>query len=80
VRNRQQAAAGLLLVGRHPFPKVLRIGAFVLRERDDLVGLVLAVTEDHVAMQIVAARIRRPLEADQRSKEAGLVVFLGRRS
>ena len=41
--------------------------------------LVLAVAEEHVAVQVVAARHRRPLVADHRGEPARLVVLLGRR-
>ena len=43
VRDGQQPAAGFLLVVGHPFPEVLGIDAVVLREGQDLIGLVLGV-------------------------------------
>ena len=50
----------------------------VLGDRHDLVGLVLAVAEDDVAVQVVAAGLRRPLEADEGREAARLVVLLRR--
>ena len=61
-----QSTADLLLRGRHPLPQVLGILAVVSRERNDLIGLGFAVTEDHVPVKIVALRSRGPLVADER--------------
>ena len=79
MRNREHLAAGLLLVGRHPLPELLRVDGVVRRQRNDLVGLVLAVAEDHVPVEIVAVRGAGPLVTDESSEAAGLVVFLGGR-
>ncbi len=76
MRNGEHARTGLLLDGVHPLPQVLRILAVVLRERNDLIGLRLAVAEDNVAMQVVAAGPGGPLESNKRGELAWLVVFL----
>ena len=79
VRDGQHAAAGLLLVGLHPFPQLDRIVAAVRRihgERVDLARLVAVVAEDDVAMQVVAAGVRGPLVADEGGEAARLVEML----
>ncbi len=80
VRDRQHAAAGLLLVGVHPRPQVDRVvapGRPEHRERLNQSGPVPTVTEDHVAVQVVASRVRRPFVADEGGEGAGVVEFLG---
>ena len=80
VRDGQQAAAGLLLVGGHPFPEIARIVAAERREGGvglDLAGLRAVVAEDHVAVQVVAAGIRGPLVADE-GREAPWLIGLFR--
>ena len=82
VRDREHAAARLLLVGVHPLPQVDRIVAAVRGvhgERLDLPGLVAVVTEDDVAVEVVPAGVRRPLVADEGGEAARLVVMLGGR-
>jgi hypothetical protein len=79
VRDRQDLAAGLLLVGVHPFPQVGRVVAaerWVDGKRIDLPRLVAVVAEDDVPMKVVAARVRRPLVADESGEATGLVVLL----
>ncbi len=64
VRDRQHVAAGLVLELGHPPPEVRRIVAaerLHRRVRNDGAGLGRAVAEDDVAVQVVAARVRRPL-------------------
>src|SRR5579871_1328635 len=56
VRNGQYAAARLLLSSGHPLPEILGIDAVILRERDDLIGLSLAIPENNIPMEIVAVR------------------------
>ena len=77
VRDGEHLAAGLLGIGIEEFPQHRRVFAVEGGERHDLVGLVLAVAEDHDAMQVVAAVVGRPLIADQRGKPPGLVVAFG---
>ena len=71
------APAGLLLVVGHVLPQVLGVGAVELRERQDLLGPVGAVAEDHDPMEVVALDALRPLEAVEGGEDAGLVVALG---
>ena len=80
VRDGEHAGARLPLRLAHPFPQVLGILAVVLRERNHLIGLGLAVPEDHVAVQVVAGRTRGPLVADEGGELARFVVFFGRGS
>ena len=78
VRDRQHLAAGLGFVGFHPLPQLARVGAAgraVGDEGLDLAGLVAVVTEDHIAMQVVALHQRSPLVADEGGELAGLVGF-----
>ena len=80
VRDGEHVAAGLLLVGRHPFPEVAGIVAAERRQRGvglDLAGLVAVVAEDDVAVEVVAAGVRGPLVADERREAARLVGFFG---
>ena len=79
--DREHAPAGLVLVGRQPFPQIARIVAAERRHdriRHDAAGLVATVAEDHVAVEIVAAGVRRPLVADERGEPAGIVGLLRR--
>ena len=77
VGDGEQRAAGLRLPRRHPVPEILRVLAVEGRHRQHLVGLLLAVAVDHVAMQIVAAAgVARPLVADEGGEAARLVVLL----
>ena len=63
VGDGQQRSAGLLLPLGHPLPKVLRVLAVEGGHRQHLVGLVLAVPVDHVAVEVVAAAgIARPFD------------------
>ena len=81
VGDREDLAAGLLLVGRHPLPEVPRVVApvrLVDGERLDPARLGAVVPEDHVPVQVVAAGVRGPLVADERG-EAARVVRLVRR-
>ena len=75
IASRRPPVLRLVLV--HPRPELLRVLALPGGEREDLVGLVLAVAEQHVAVQVVAARHRGPLVADHRREASGIVVFLG---
>jgi len=77
VRDRERTAAGALLVGLHPVPEFLRVLAVPGREREHLARASLTVAQQHVAVQVVAARRRRPLEADERGELPGLVVLVG---
>ena len=61
----------------HPGPQLLGVLAVPRRERQDLVGLVLAVAEHDVAVQVVALRHRGPLVADHRGEAARLVELVG---
>src|SRR5262245_7392352 len=82
VGDGEYAPAGLLFVGGHPLPKIARIVAAERLHRGVglyLTGPVAAVAVDHVAVQVVAARIRGPLVADEGCEPAGLVVRLRRR-
>ena len=76
VRNGQQAATGLLFIVRHPLPQSLRIKALVLRNRNNLLGLVAAVAKYHIAVQIVPVGPRRPFESDERRESTRLVVLV----
>ncbi len=78
MRDRQQLAAGLLFVLGHPLPELFRVFALPGREREHLVGLVLVVAEQDVAVQVVAARHRGPFVADHRGEAARLVELLRR--
>ncbi len=80
VRDREHAAAGLLLVGVHELPQVLRILRVEGREGQDLAGLARVLLEDDDPVQV--ARVlhvvdRRPLEADQRREHTRLVELVG---
>ncbi len=77
VRDGEHLAAGLLGISIEELPQHGRVLAVEGGERHDLVGLVLAVAEDHDAMQVVAAVVGSPFVADQRGKPSGLVVALG---
>ena len=77
VRDGEHLAAGLLGIGIEELPQHGRVLAVEGGERHDLVGLVLAVAEDHDAVQVVAAVVGGPLVADQRGEPPGLVVALG---
>ena len=71
-------AAGLLLIGGHPLPEVLRVVAAkrrIIVNGSTWRGLVAVVTEDDVAVEVVAAGVRRPLVADECGETAGLVVL-----
>ena len=81
MRDREDVAARLVLVGLQNFPQVFRIVTSHRphgRVRLDLARLVGAVAEDHDAMQVVAPGVRRPFIADEGREAAGVVVGLGR--
>ena len=81
VRDGEDVAAGLLLVRVHPLPELDRVVAAERRvdgERLDLARLVAVVAEDDVAVEVVAAGVRRPLVADEGGEAARVVVLLGR--
>ena len=59
------------------FPEILGIARVVVGQRDDLVGLALAVAQDDIAMEVVAVGAGSPLEADEGGELARRVVFLG---
>ena len=77
---RQDIAAGLVLIGLHPFPQIARVvaaeGAHG-NEWFDLARLVAIVAENHVSVEVVAAGVRRPLIADERGEMARIIGFLG---
>ena len=76
VRQGEHFAAGFFFGGSHPFPQVARIVAAerrIDRERLDQARALAVLTKDDVAMQVVAAGVRRPLEADEGRKSARLV-------
>ena len=79
MRDRKELAAGLVLVGLQVFPQVLRVVAADRADRRvglDLACLVAAVAQHHDAVQVVAARVRGPLEADECRELVRLVVGL----
>ena len=79
VGDGEHAAAGLLLVGAHPFPQLARDCRCRGRrhgKRLDLARLVAVVAEDDIAVQVVAAGVRGPLVADEGGEAARLVVLL----
>ena len=74
-------AAGLVLVGLHPGPEVLRVRAALGRGGGiglHLAGPVGAVPKDHVAVQVVAFHQRGPLKGNEGGEVARLVELLGR--
>ena len=77
VGDREHVAAGLLLVGRHPFPEIAGIVAAGRQRRigHDLACKIAVVAEQHVAVEIVAAGVRRPFIADDGREAARLVGF-----
>src|SRR3990170_3304304 len=80
VGDGEQVAAGLVLIGRHPLPQVARVVAAERlhgRERLDEACSFGSVSEDDVAMQIVAARIRRPLIAYECREPARIIGLFG---
>ena len=80
VSDGKHAAAGLFLIGCHPLPQIAWIVA-TGRQRGvwhDLARFIAIVAEDDISVEIVAAGIRRPLVADERSEPAGVIRFLGR--
>jgi hypothetical protein len=81
VRDGEHASAGLVLVGRHPLPKVAGVVAAEWRQdriRHDAARLVAVIPEDHVPVEVVAAGVRRPLVADKGREAAGGVRLLRR--
>ena len=56
MRNRQDLAAGFLLVRLHPVPQVLGVAAVVVGERDEIFDLAGVVPEHHDPVQVVAVR------------------------
>src|SRR5216683_722692 len=76
MRQGENLGAGFLFAHRHPLPEVAGIGASERRlrgERLDEAGLCAIVAPDHVAMEIVARRIRGPFIADKSGEAAGFV-------
>jgi hypothetical protein len=65
----------IFLLSLHPFPKVLRIERVKVGKRNDGVCFRLATAKYHIAMEIVALGIRRPLEPDQRGNQPWLIMF-----
>ena len=79
VRDGQHLAARLLRVTVHILPEVRRIRAVEGGKGNNLVHAVRAVAENDGAMKVLAAGRGSPFEAVQRSENARLVPFLGRR-
>ena len=80
VRQGEHFAAGLLLHSGHPFPEIARIIAAERRingEWFDQARAVAVFAKDDVAMEVVAAGVRGPLEADE-GREAARVVGIVR--
>ena len=77
VRDGKHLAAGLLGIGVEKLPQHGRVFAVEGGERHDLIGLLLAVAEDHDAVQVVAAVVGGPLIADQGGEPARLVIAFG---
>src|SRR4029434_1011451 len=74
------SAVRLVFVSLHPLPQVARVVA--AQRLDGCVGFDKArlgrvVTENDVAVQVVAAGIRRPFEADEASEAPRIVRLLG---
>lgn len=81
VRDGQHVAARLLLGRGHPLPEILGIVAaerFLSGVRLDQARLRAVLAEDDVAVQVVAARVRGPLEADEGREPPRIVELLGR--
>ena len=79
--DRQHVAAGLVLVGLHPFPQIARIVAATVASTvkgSTRLALSPTVAEDDIAVEIVAAGIRGPFIADERGEAARIVGFFGR--
>ena len=73
----EHVAAGLFLKCCHVFPQVARIVASrEHREGHHLAGELRVVTEDDVAVEIVAAGVRGPFETDEGGEAAGFVRVL----
>ncbi len=77
MRDRQRPAASARLVGCQVGPECLGVVAVIGRERQHLPRALRPVAEDDVAVQVVAARARRPFEADEGGEDAGIVIALG---
>ena len=78
VRDRQDAAAGLLLVCGHEGPEILGILAVERGEGQDLLHPVGPVPEHHDPVQIVAIDGRGPFVTVEHGESARIVVFGGR--
>src|SRR5439155_14178429 len=81
VSKRKQLSTRFLLGSRHPFPKIARVVAaerLLCGERLDEARLRAVVAPDNVAMQIVAAGVRRPFEADEGGEPSRIVRLICR--
>ena len=79
MRDGGDVTAGLFLVVRQPGPEVARVPGANRRSGGvghHLTGALGAVTEDHVAVQVVAGDQRGPLEGDEGGEGAGIVELL----
>lgn len=82
MRHGKYVAACFLLVTCHPLSEIARVVAAQMaqrRIRDDLADLTFVIAGEDVAREIVAARVRSPLRADDGSEPAGAIVLLGSR-
>src|SRR3984893_12353770 len=78
VRKRKNFGAGFFLAHRHPLPEVARIWTAQRRqrgERFDEARLGSVVAPNDIAMKIVAASVRGPLIANERSETAKIVTL-----
>ena len=74
VGNGQEFSTRAFLVTGHPAPQVLRVLGLVGAEGQYLIGKLLAIAKDHVAVQVVTTGHRGPFIADKRGKQAGGVI------
>jgi len=81
VRDSEYLTAGFFFAHCHPLPKVPGIVApegFLSYERLNQARPQCILAEDDIAVQIVSARIRRPLETDERGELSGLIGLVRR--
>ena len=75
MRDGEELVSGVLLVHAHPFPQVFRVERVEVRERNDRVRVFFSATENDIAVKIISVWVGRPFEADEGSKQPGLVVI-----